>query len=96
MTTTEFCVVCAADRPIRREQQQVEYDVRGQKISLSIPVKVCDECGTSEVDETYGRDPVEVAFVAYREQNGLLPPERIREIRKKYHLSQKTFAAFSG
>jgi putative zinc finger/helix-turn-helix YgiT family protein len=95
-TVTEFCVVCAADRRIRREQQQVEYDVRGAKISLAIPVKVCEKCGTSEVDETYGRDPVEAAYGAYRERNNLLNPEQIREIRKKYHLSQKTFAAILG
>ena len=96
MTTTEFCVVCAADRPIRREQQQVEYDVRGEKVSLSLPVKVCEGCGTSEVDEIVARDPVEAAYAVYRERKGLLTPERILEIRKGYHLSQKTFAAILG
>lgn len=71
----EFCVVRAADRPIRRQQQQVEYTVRGEKISLSIPVKVCETCGTSEVDENLGRDPVEMAYAVYREKKGLLTPE---------------------
>ena len=95
-TVTEFCVVCAEDRPIRREQQQVEYNVRGEKVSLSIPVKVCEHCGTTAVDETFAQDPVEMAYAAYRGRKSLLTPERIREIRKQYHLSQKTFAAILG
>ena len=40
MTTivTEFCVVCGTDRLIRREQEQVEYDVHGEKITITLPV----------------------------------------------------------
>jgi putative zinc finger/helix-turn-helix YgiT family protein len=92
----EFCVACGDDRPIRREQQQVEYDVRGEKIAISLPVKVCDTCGTVEVDEAFGQDPVEQAYAIYRQRKGLLTPEQIEETRKRYHLSQKTFAALLG
>jgi len=92
----EFCVVCAVDRPIRREQQEVEYEVRGEKVSIALPVKICDACGTSEIDETAGCDPVEAAYAAYRERKGLLSPQQILALRKRYHLSQKTLAALLG
>jgi putative zinc finger/helix-turn-helix YgiT family protein len=92
-TTREFCVACGDDREIRREKQTVEYDVRGEKIVLELPVRVCQTCDTVECE---GVDPAEMAFAEYRRRKGLLTPEQIRGIRKQYKLSQKSLAALLG
>ena len=91
--TREFCVACGDDREIRREKQTVEYDVRGEKIGLELPVRVCQTCGTIEAE---GVDPAEMAFAEYRRRKGLLTPEQIHGIRKQYKLSQRSLAALLG
>ncbi len=87
-----FCVACGEEHSVRQKQQSVEFEVRGETLVFDVPVKVCDACGVIE-DEV---DPAEIAFQMYREKEGLLTPEQIREIRKRYRLSQKSFAALLG
>lgn len=88
----QYCVVCGEERSFRHEQQPVEFEVRGETLVFNVPVKVCDACGVIE-DEV---DPAEIAFQMYREKKGLQTPEQIRNIRKQYKLSQKSFAALLG
>ncbi len=88
--TSEFCVVCGEDRELQRKQKTVEYTVRNEKVDVELPVTVCPVCGTEEVAEDFGRDPVECAYETYREQHKLLKPHEIKEIRERYRLSQKS------
>jgi len=90
----DYCVVCGEDRAIRHEQQRTEFDVRGETIELHLPVMVCESCGTTEVEGDL--DPPAMAFAEYRQRRGLLSPEQIKGIRKRYRLSQKAFAALLG
>lgn len=92
--TREFCVACRDERSIRHECQRTEYDVRGEKIVLKLPVALCETCGTTVVEGDF--DPPAMVFAEYRQRNGLLTPERIKDIRKRYSLSQKSFAALLG
>ncbi len=89
----EYCIVCDHDGPLRREQRPTEFDVRGETLRFAVPMKVCPGCGTAEAD---GVDPAEIAFAEYRRSRGLLTPEQIRELRERYKLSQKSFAALLG
>jgi putative zinc finger/helix-turn-helix YgiT family protein len=93
-TTDEYCIVCGQDGPLKHAQKATEFDVRGETLSLQVPVTVCPSCGTTEVER--GIDPAKMAFAEYRERKGLLTPERIRAIRKRYKLSQKSLAALLG
>ena len=87
-----YCVVCGEERSFRHEQQSVEFEVRGETLIFDVPVKVCAACGVIE-DEV---DPAEIAFQMYRKEKGLQTPQQIREIRERYRLSQKSFAALLG
>ena len=89
-----YCVACGEEHSVRQKQQSVEFEVRGETMVFDVPVKICDACGTIEVAE--GVDPAEIAFQMYREKEGLLTPLQIREIRGRYSLSQKSFAALLG
>lgn len=95
-TTFEFCVVCGDDRDMRHEQRAVEYTVRNEKLTLTIPVTICPNCGTEEVEKDFGHDPVELAYEAYRKNHDLLSPQQIKETRERYCLSQKSFAKLLG
>lgn len=93
-TTDEYCIVCGQDGPLRHERKPMEFDVRGETLSFEVPVNICPSCGTTEAEP--GVDPAEIAFAEYRERNQLLTPEQVKEIRKRYSLSQKSFAALLG
>ena len=95
-TTSEFCVVCGDDRDLRHEQRSVEYTVRNEKVTVDLSVTTCPVCGTEEIAEDFGRDPVEVACETYRNNHNLLKPSEIKEIRERYRLSQKSFANLLG
>ena len=91
---THYCLTCDGERPCRHEQQQAEFDVRGETLVLDVPVRVCEACGTIEEEE--GVDPAKIAFAEYRKRKGLLTPEQIWEIRERYKLSQRSLAALLG
>jgi len=96
ITTSEFCVVCGDDRELQRKQKAVEYTVRNEKVNVDLPVTLCPVCRTEEVAEGFGRDPVELAYEAYRNKHNLLKPSEIKETRERYRLSQKSFAKLLG
>ncbi len=92
--TDEYCIICGQDGPLRHERKATNFDVRGETFRFQVPVKVCPSCGTTEVEE--GVDPAEIAFGEYRKRKGLLTPEEIKGIRKRFRLSQKSLAALLG
>ena len=92
---TIFCPTCEEEREFHRETHEEEYDVRGEKIALTVPVLVCPVCKSSVVEETYG-DPIDHVFAEYRQRRGLLTPEGIRGIRNRYYLSQRALATLLG
>lgn len=96
MTTinTDYCVICGDDREFRHERKPTEFEVRGETLKFDVPVKVCPNCGTVEEEEAV--DPAEIAFGEYRKRKGLLTPEEIKSIRKRFRLSQKSLAVLLG
>ena len=92
----DFCVVCATERELALETKSVEYKVKGEAISVELPLTICAECGTEEIEESFGKDPTVCAYEIYRERNNLLSPQQIKDLREKYGLSQKSFALLIG
>lgn len=92
----KFCVICADDRELAVETKSVNFEVRGETVSVELPITTCSECGTEEVDEEFGKDPTICAYDVYRERHKLLSSEAIKSIRERYQLSQKSFAFLVG
>ena len=59
------CSACECERSARREVRAQEFSVRGEAVTLEIPVLVCTTCGGVEVDPAFG-DPAAHALDAYR------------------------------
>lgn len=95
MERTIYCPNCECDRLFRPEERDERFDVRGEAVSLKVPVWVCAECGESVVDAAFG-DPAERAMDAHREKRGLLSSAEIRRIREQWSLSQVAFATLLG
>jgi len=90
-----YCPMCETERTFRAEARREEYDVRGEKIALDVPRRICQKCGEAEIDEAFG-DPTLKLYAEYRRRHGLLTPDQIRTIREKYALSQAALAALLG
>lgn len=90
-----YCPNCEADNTFQSETRMQTCDVRNEKITIDIPLWVCDVCNETVVDESYG-DPIDHAFDLYRNQHNLLSPNEIKSIRTKWNISQVAFATLLG
>ncbi len=96
MSEERYCPSCEDYRQVRVENRRETYTVRGKSIAVSVEVEVCAGCGEALSDEECDQKILDEVNATYRSQEGLLSPAKIREIRKGYALSQKSFAALLG
>lgn len=94
--TLEFCPSCEAERPVQAERRTERYKVRGVQYDVPVDVLVCESCGQSIFDERRDNDLLLGLYARYRNEKGLLTPEEIKAIRRKYNLSQRAFATLLG
>lgn len=91
-----YCVPCDDDREFHQEFRDQTIDVRGEEISVRIPVLVCGTCGDAQPVTGPEGDAVRVANDEYRRRHNLLTGEEIQRIREQYALSREAFAAVLG
>lgn len=90
------CPHCDGEVPVERVQRRETYEVRGRSIDILADVIVCKECGESIYDGVLDERNLSNVYSKYRNIEGLLGPEDIRDIRSKYGLSQRGLAALLG
>ena len=91
-----YCCECQSMREttvIKKEQTLI---VKDREITLTAPVRVCAVCGEEVLDEKLDAETLRLFYNEYRRLENLLLPEEIKSIRKKYNLSQASFAKFLG
>jgi putative zinc finger/helix-turn-helix YgiT family protein len=95
MSETFYCPMCEEERAATRQVQPETYKVRGEEITVDVPRLTCSECGEADVAPEFG-DVTLHLYAEYRRRHDLLTPEQIRGIRRKYDLSQRSFADLVG
>ena len=93
---TAFCPTCEDYRETKVVEREETYDVRGRRITVPVKAELCAACGESLGSDTEDQTILDAVHAEYRRQADLLTPERIKEVRKQYRLSQKSFAALLG
>ena len=96
MKHEEFCPSCEEYRETRVVEREETYAVRDRKITVAVKVALCSRCGQSIGSDEADREILDAVHAEYRRQADLLTPARIKEIRKRYRLSQKSLAALLG
>jgi putative zinc finger/helix-turn-helix YgiT family protein len=84
----------------------VEYDITKkeeifnimdkEEIVIKSKIAICEECKNELFHEKLEKENQRKAFDIYRENNNLLYPEEIAEIREKYELTQKEMSKLLG
>lgn len=91
-----YCDVCNMHKEFEVKSEPYKAKVKGVEINTVIKVSYCKTCG----NEIYNRElEIEndiIVFDEYKKNVGLLTSKEIKDIRKKYHLSQATFAKVLG
>jgi putative zinc finger/helix-turn-helix YgiT family protein len=91
-----ICPNCEGVRDLEFIQKEEDIIVRGEPITVKVEYLKCTECGTEFNDPSSQKDPLDTAYREYRQQHGMLQPERIKDLREKYGLNQQELSSLLG
>lgn len=93
---TWYCPNCGEITDTRIDEREETFFVKGKPITRTAQVRICSHCDEEIVDEDLDEATLRLFYDAYRESERLLTSEDIRNIRKKYKLSQSSFSKLLG
>lgn len=90
-----LCPICGEDGVVTK-WNKIKFDYGSgtsfTELSATVPVHSCSPCDFQFLDEEAER----LKHEAVCKHLGILPPRKIRGIRKKYKMSRATFSSLSG
>ncbi|MFC1761195.1 type II TA system antitoxin MqsA family protein [Planctomycetota bacterium] len=92
----DICPNCEDYCEVVLKRRDESYTVRGEEIILSVENTICSQCGEPIGKDEQDQGILDAIHAEYRHRADLLTPVRIKEIRKRYQLSQKSFSALLG
>jgi len=93
---SKFCPICEDYCEIKTDTTQETFNVRGTDIAVPVSREICSSCGEKLGSEKQDQQILDAVNAEYRKRTDLLTPERIKQIRARYSLSQKCFALLLG
>jgi putative zinc finger/helix-turn-helix YgiT family protein len=93
---TGFCPHCEEERELVATARPVEYSMRGDFITVQVPMLRCSACGKEFEPPDGSHDPLELAYAEYRRRHNLVQPSDIREFRHSIGLTQKELSKLLG
>lgn len=96
MTGLKFCPKCEEEREAKVVSRSEPYTVRGRRITVQVTTEACGTCGQNLGSDQEDQRVLDAVNAEYRKQEDLLTPDRIAQFRKRYRLSQKSFATLLG
>jgi len=96
MTDVPYCPFCNDNAHVNYEERTDAYKVRGKSIEVCLPVPICTKCQKTFSTTAVDQQAFEMVNAKYREQEKLLSPQQIIDIRKMYSLSQRSLAMLIG
>ena len=95
MNNIDFCIECESTF-IEKVTKPEEFNIRGDRITVEVTYYHCKDCGVNFEDLNDDNDYLDTAYRIYREKHNMLQPEDIKELRKKYNLTQGELANILG
>ena len=90
------CPICEDITNLSYGTKTETLTINNQKINVTSKVYRCEDEKHFFYDPVDEENKFQDAYRKYRQINGLLQPEEIKEIREKYGLSQRALARFLG
>ncbi|MDM8143743.1 type II TA system antitoxin MqsA family protein [Megamonas hypermegale] len=86
---------CLHERTVIIEKEEI-YNVKGEDIKVNAHVRKCLDCNEEILDMVLDTDNLKQAYDIYRKKHNMLSTKDIINLRRKYNLSQRTFAILIG
>jgi putative zinc finger/helix-turn-helix YgiT family protein len=91
----EICPECEK-RQLCQEIKEYTVNIKGKDITIPVNMRKCTVCGEVFVPLGSDGDIFDKAYRLYRKKHDMMQPEEIKELRKKYKLSQQGLADMLG
>ncbi len=91
-----ICPNCERETDIKLIRSTEEIKVRGEPIKVPVEYYKCLSCGEEFEDPHSNDDPLDKAYREYRKRHGMMQPEEIQNLRKRYGLTQAEMARLLG
>ena len=91
-----ICPNCKKETEVSLVQVIQNTEVRGEQIPVKFECFKCSACNTDFDAPKSGQKPLEMVYREYRKRHGMLQPEEIKSLRKKYGLTQYEMANLLG
>jgi len=92
----EFCIMCMKEHEIDIVEKEEENVFKGEEVKFLVTYKYCSNIDQySESEEMMNENSLRMKD-AYRSKMGLLTSKEIKNIRKKYSISQSDLAKIIG
>jgi len=91
-----ICPKCEKETDIELVRKIEEIKVRGESIEVETEFYKCLVCGEEFEDPRSDDDPLDKAYREYRRRHGMVQPEEIRQLRKRYGFTQSEMSSLLG
>jgi putative zinc finger/helix-turn-helix YgiT family protein len=91
----DICPNCEKETEIELVRIKEVVEVRGEPIEVNAEFLKCTECGV-DFENTQGPDSLTLAYQEYRHRHEMLQPQKIRDWRKQYGLTQNELSQILG
>lgn len=92
-----FCDTCNDFVNFKTIMKEETFNIKDKdKVTIKSKIAICDICENELFKEDYEKENQKKAYDIFRENNNLLYPEEIYEIRKKYSLTQREMSDLLG
>lgn len=96
MRSIYYCSHCNSEVETFVRISPETYEIKGERVTVSSRVRVCNVCNAEIWDNELENESMIKVYNQYRDKHNLLRPERIKQIREKYSLTQSAFSKLLG
>ncbi len=90
------CPLCEAEASVEHVRTEKTINVRGEPIKVAFDLPTCVKCGEGFINPKTDRDPLAEAYRVFRHRHTMLQPEEIKELRKRYGVTQGELSRILG
>ncbi len=96
MDVRETCPLCGDEGGVEVVRTRKTFNVRGETIDLDFELSRCVKCGEEFINPKTDRDPLVEAYKIFRKRHNMVQPEQIKELRKRYGMTQGELSRILG
>ncbi len=95
-TIETFCPECDQEVTANIIEQSSTVRIKGEDIHFTEHVAICPRCGAEIGDSRIEGPNIDAAYDVYRKRHGIVSPNYLKSLRKRYGLSTREFSLFLG